>query len=161
MRQTHIWSSVIISLTMLVFILYLIPNYTSPPDSALDLSPSFIPSLAVTVALLLSILLGVTAFLTKKNDEGLHEEFGVEASGIGWLEIKNLCLWIIFSAGAWYGTTYIGFEPTMTVCLAIGLIFCGLRTHWLTALIAVLTPIILSQGAWLVFTSELPGFWRT
>jgi polyferredoxin len=66
-RQTHIWSSVIISLIMLVFILYLIPNYTSPPDSALDLSPSFIPSLAVTVALLLSILLGVTAFLTKKE----------------------------------------------------------------------------------------------
>ena len=89
MQQTHIWSSVIISLIMLVFLLYLIPNYTSPPDSNLDLSPSFIPSLAVAVALFLSILLGVTAYLTKNNDEDLHEEFGVEASGIAWLEIKN------------------------------------------------------------------------
>ena len=161
MRKTHIGSSVVISLIMLVFLLYLIPNYTSPPDSNLDLSPSFIPSLAVVVVLFLSIFLGVTTFLTKNNVGDLHEEFGVEASGIGWLEIKNLGLWVVLSAVAWFGTTYIGFEPTMTVCLAIGLIFCGLRSHWLTALIAVLTPIILSQGAWLVFTTELPGFWRT
>ena len=146
---------------MLVFLLYLIPNYTSPPDSNLDLSPSFIPSLAVVVVLLLSIFLGVTTFLTKNNVGDLHEEFGVEASGIGWLEIKNLGLWVVLSAVAWFGTNYLGFEPTMTVCLAIGLVFCGLRSHWLTALIAVLTPIILSQGAWLVFTTELPGFWRT
>ena len=161
MQKTHIGSSVVISLIMLVFLLYLIPNYTSPPDSNLDLSPSFIPSLAVVVVLFLSIFLGVTTFLTKNNVGDLHEEFGVEASGIGWLEIKNLGLWVVLSTVAWFGTTYIGFEPTMTVCLAIGLIFCGLRSHWLTALIAVLTPIILSQGAWLVFTTELPGFWRT
>ena len=161
MRKTHIGSSVVISVIMLVFLLYLIPNYTSPPDSNLDLSPSFIPSLAVVVVLLLSIFLGVTTFLTKNNVGDLHEEFGVEASGIGWLEIKNLGLWVVLSAVAWFGTNYLGFEPTMTVCLAIGLVFCGLRSHWLTALIAVLTPIILSQGAWLVFTTELPGFWRT
>jgi hypothetical protein len=29
------------------------------------------------------------------------------------------------------------------------------------AIIAVATPIILSQFAWHIFTSELPGFWRT
>lgn len=161
MRRTHIWSSVIISLLMLVFLLYLIPNYTSPPDSKLDLKPSFIPSLAVAVTLVLSIIMGVTAFLTKQSDSDLHEEFGVEASGIGWLELKNICLWSMLSGGAWYGTTYIGFEPAMAVCLAIGLIFCGLRNYWLTALIAILTPIILSQLAWFVFTAELPGFWRT
>ena len=146
---------------MLVFLLYVIPNYTSPPDSNLDLSPSFIPSLAVAVVLFLSILLGITTLFTKDIVGGLHEEFGVEATGIGWLEIKNLGLWLVLSAVAWFGTTYIGFEPTMTVCLATGLIFCGLRSHWLTAVIAVLTPIILAQGAWFVFTTELPGFWRT
>ncbi len=161
MQKTHVWSSVVISLIMLVFLFYVIPNYTSPPDSNLDLSPSFIPSLAVAVVLFLSILLGVTTLLTKDIVGDLHEEFGVEATGIGWLEIKNLGLWVVLSAVAWFGTTYIGFEPTMTVCLAIGLIFCGLRSHWLTALISVLTPIILAQGAWFVFTTELPGLWRT
>lgn len=161
MRQTHIWSSLIISLIMLVFLFYIIPNYTSPPDSALDLSPNFIPKLAVSVTLLLSIFLGVSALLTHKSDEDLHEEFGEESSGIGWLEIKNVFLWSVLSIGAWYGTDNIGFEPTMTVCLTIGLIFSGVRNYWLTALIAIVMPIVLSQVAWYVFTTELPGFWRT
>ena len=160
MRQTHIWSGVVISAIMLVFLFYIIPNYTSPADSALDLAPSFIPSLAVTVTLLLAILLVVTALFTRKADE-LHEEFGEEASGMGWQEFKNLGLWAIVSVCAWLGTVHIGFEPAMTVVLAAGLIYAGLRNYWLTAIIAIATPIILSQFAWHVFTSELPGFWRT
>lgn len=161
MRQTHIWSSVVISVIMLAFLFWIIPNNTSPPDSDLDLAPSFIPSLAVTVTLLLAVLLGVTALLTRKREEGLHEEFGEEASGMGWAEFKNLGLWILVSIGAWFGTVHVGFEPAMTVFLAIGLIYAGMRNYWLTAIIAIATPIILSQAAWHIFTTELPGFWRT
>ena len=82
----------------------------------------------LVLVLFLSILLGIKSFLTKDNVGGIHEEFGVEATGIGWLEIKNLGFWIVLSTVAWFGTTYIGFEPTMTACLATGLIFCGLRS---------------------------------
>jgi len=161
LRQTHIWSGVVIGAIMLVFLLWIIPNYTYPPDSELDLAPSFIPSLAVTVTLLLSILLVVTALLTKKRDDGGHEEFGDETTGMGWQEFKNLGLWILVSMGAWFGTVHVGFEPAMTVFLAIGLFYAGLRKYWLLAIIAIATPIILSQFAWHIFTSELPGFWRT
>ena len=161
MRQTHIWSGVVIGLVMLAFLYPIIPNYTSPPDSELDLAPSFIPSLAATVTMLLAILLTITALLSRKSDDDLHEEFGEEASGMAWPEFKNLGLWILVSIGAWLGTVHIGFEPTMTVFLAAGLYFAGLRNYWLLATIAIVTPIVLSQGAWHVFTTELPGFWRT
>ena len=146
---------------MLIFLLVIIPYYTYPPDSDLDLAPSFIPSLAVVVTLLLAILLGVMGLLSRKTDDDLHEEFGEEASGIGLPEFKNLGLWILISLCAWFGTNYIGFEPTMTICLALGLFFAGVRNYWLTAVISIATPIILSQFAWHIFTSELPGFWRT
>ena len=146
---------------MLIFLFYIIPNYTSAPDSELDLAPSFIPSLAVTVTLVLAIILGITASLLPKKTDDLHEEFGEEASGMGWTEVKNLGLWLIVSIGAWLGTTYVGFEPAMTVFLAVGLIYAGTRNYWLIAIISITTPIILSRLAWYVFTTELPGFWRT
>ena len=155
------WSGTVISGVMLVFLFWIIPNFTSPPDSELDLAPSFIPSLAVTVTLLLAILLAVTAFFSSSTNDALHEEFGEEASGIGLAEFKNLGLWTLVSIGAWFGTVHVGFEPALTVCLALGLVFSGMRNYWLTALIAIATPIILSQLAWYIFTTELPGFWRT
>ena len=58
MRRTHIWSSIVIGAVMMAFLFWIIPNNTSPPFSELDLAPSFIPSLAVTVTLLLAVLLG-------------------------------------------------------------------------------------------------------
>ena len=161
LKQTHIWSGVIIGSVMLVFLFWIIPNFTSPPDSKLDLAPSFIPSLAVAVTLFLAILLAIMAFFSSSKNDALHEEFGEEASGIGLDEFKNLGLWILVSIGAWFGTVHVGFEPAMTVCLALGMFFAGNRNYWLTALIAITTPIILSQLAWYIFTTELPGFWRT
>ena len=98
---------------------------------------------------------------TLETYRGLVAEFGEESSGIGLPEFKNLGLWILISLGAWFGTNYVGFEPTMTICLALGLFFAGVRNYWLTAVISIATPIILSQFAWHIFTSELPGFWRT
>ena len=49
----------------------------------------------------------------------------------------------------------------MIVFLAGWLLYAGLRNYWLTAVIAIATPIILSQFAWHVFTTQLPGFWRS
>ena len=144
-----------------MFLFWIIPTQTSPPDSKLDLAPSFIPSLSITVTLLLAIIMGATAFFSRKTEDEDHEEFGAEASGMGWPEFKNLGLWAIVSIAAWLGTVHVGFEPAMTVCLAAGLIYAGLRNYWLTAVIAIATPIILSQFAWHIFTTEMPAFWRT
>ncbi len=160
MRQTHIWSGVVISAISLLFLFWIIPTQTSPPDSHLDLAPKFIPSLAIIVTLLLAIILSATAFFSRKAEDEEHEEFGAEASGMGWAEFKNLGLWALASIFAWFGTTHVGFEPTMTVLLAAGLFYAGLRNYWLTAVIAIATPIILSQFAWHIFVTELPGFWR-
>ena len=151
---------------MLVFLFLIIPHYTYPPDSALDLAPSFIPSLAVVVTLLLAVLLGIMGLLSRKTDDDLHEEFGEEASGVGLQEFKNLGLWILVSICAWFGTKFIGFEPTMAMLLAAGLYFAGLRNYNLMVVIALTIPIVLSEGAWYVFVSELPDpfqlrFWRT
>ena len=151
---------------MLVFLVLIIPHYTYPPDSELDLAPSFIPSLAVVVTLLLAVLLGIMGLLSHKTDDDLHEEFGEEASGVGLQEFKNFGLWILVSIGAWFGTKFIGFEPTMAMLLAAGLYFAGLRNYRLMVVIAITIPIVLSEGAWYVFVSELPDpfqlrFWRT
>ena len=161
MRKTHISASLIISFVSLIFLLWLIPTQTSPPDSHLDLAPKFIPTLAVTVCLCLAILMGLTAFFSRRKDDELHEEFGEEASGMGWPEFQNLGLWAFASGGAWLGTVYVGFEPAMIVFLAAVLIYAGMRNYWLTAIIAIATPIILSQFAWHVFSTEMPGFWRS
>ena len=160
MRQTHIWSGVVISTVALLFLFWIILAQTSPPDSHLDLEPKFIPSLAITVTLLLAVIMGATAFFARKTEIEAHEEFGAEASGMGWTEFKNVGLWAGVSIFAWFGTVHVGFEPTMTVLLATGLYYAGVRSYWLTAIIAIATPIILSQGAWHIFTAELPAFWR-
>ncbi|MDP6691584.1 MAG: tripartite tricarboxylate transporter TctB family protein [Alphaproteobacteria bacterium] len=161
MRKTHIYASLVISFVSLIFLLWLIPAQTSPPDSHLDLAPKFIPNLAIIVCLGLAALLGLTAFFSPKKDDELHEEFGEEASGMGWPEFQNLGLWILASGAAWMGTVHVGFEPAMIVFLAAVLIYAGMRNYWLTAIIAILTPIILSQFAWYVFSTEMPGFWRS
>ena len=92
MRKTHISASLIISVLSLVFLLWLIPTQTSPPDSHLDLAPKFMPTLAITVCLGLAVLMGLTAFFSRKKDGELHEEFGEEASGMGWPEFQKLDL---------------------------------------------------------------------
>lgn len=161
MRKTHIVSSVLVIVLSLALLFWIIPEQTEPPMSKLDLPPSFIPSLAVTVCLILAVILGLDALLARKRTDDLHEEFGEEASGMGLAEFKNLGLWAVASVAAWYATVYIGFEPAMIVFLAGWLLYAGLRNYWLTAVIAIATPIILSQFAWHVFTTQLPGFWRT
>lgn len=161
LRKTHISASAALITLSLIFLFWIIPTQTSPPDSSLDLAPRFIPSLAMYVCLALSLVMGLTAFFSRTKNDELHEEFGEEATGMGFAEFRNLAIWIGASGLAWLGTVYVGFEPAMTIFLAGALIFAGMRNYWLTAIIAIATPIILSQLAWHVFTTELPGFWRT
>jgi len=161
LRKTHIVSGIFLAAISLLFLVWIIPAQTSPPDSVLDLAPKFIPSVAVTATLMLSLLRTVTAYLKREGNDDLHEEFGVEATGMGLTEFMNLGIWVGGSGLAWLGTVYVGFEPAMIVFLAAALIYAGVRNYWLTAVIAISTPIILSTFAWYAFTTEMPGFWRT
>lgn len=161
MRKTHLASSAFVIVASLLLLFWIIPEQTSPPMSKLDLSPSFMPSLAVAVCLILAVILGLDALLVRKETDDLHEEFGAEASGMGLPEFRNLGLWTAASLFAWYGTVYVGFEPAMILFLAGWMVYAGMRNVWQTATIAIATPIILSQIAWYVFTTELPGFWRS
>jgi hypothetical protein len=54
----------------------------------------------------------------------------------------------------------VGFEPSMTVFLFATMFFIGERRWWVIISTSVLTPIVLSQSAYLFFTTQLPAFWR-
>ena len=144
----------------LVCLFWIIPATTFPPDSALDLAPAFIPSLAVSIFLLLSLVLLVTATLRREDDKSLHEEFGEDATGIGKKEFGEVGLWILAAGSSWLIMTYVGFEPAMTLLIGAVLIYVGLRNYWILAATAILVPIVLSQFVWYVFETQLPGFWR-
>lgn len=117
--------------------------------------------LAMTVCLLLSLILAYKNFRIGKAEEGPHDEFGEEASGMGRKEFANIALWMGASLTAWLIMRFVGFEPAMTLFLAATLYFAGLRNYVLMACIAIFVPIILSQFTWHVFTVQTPGIWHS
>ncbi len=160
MRATHIVSGAFLSVVALICLFWVIPATTSPPDSELDLAPAFIPMVAVITLLVLSIVLGLTAYLKKADNTELHDEFGADASGMGREEFANLGLWVLAAAVSWLIMAYVGFEPAMTVFLGVVLYFIGLRNYWLIVGLALAVPIFLSQFVWFAFDTQMPGFWR-
>jgi len=160
LRATHIWSGAVLAALSLVCLFWVIPATTSPPDSPLDLAPSFIPMVSVSVVLVLSVVLALTALRQRQEDASLDDEFGADATGMGRREFVNLGFWTLAAAGAWVVMRYVGFEPAMTLFLVAVLTYLGLRNFRLVAVIAIATPIVLAQFVWYVFEIQVPGFWR-
>ena len=95
MNKTNIWSAAFLIVFSLVLLGWIIPNYTSAPQSDLDVRPSFIPNVAAGAILFLSLLMLYNSLMrAKRGHEDVmdDEEFGDEASGLGLEELLNLGL---------------------------------------------------------------------
>jgi len=160
MKSTHIGSGVVLTVVGLICLFWVIPATTSPPDSPLDLAPAFIPMLSVWIFTILSIVLGLKAVWQREDGKELHEEFGADATGIGFKEFGEFILWAAAAGVSWLIMVYVGFEPAMTLLIASILFYVGLRKYWILAATAILVPIVLSQFVWYVFETQMPGFWR-
>ena len=162
MRKTHIGTALFLIPLCLFCIFWLVPNNTVPATSEFDVSPGFVPYIALGTMLFYSIILLVTNLKSefKNSAEDAEEEFGGEATGVDIHVLKNLLIYAVVSVLAWLGINTIGFEPAMTVLIAAIMFYTGVR-NWLTiVLTSVLAPVILSQSAWFFFSTQMPAFWR-
>lgn len=161
MRKTHIGTALLLIPLCLFCIFWLVPNNTVPATSEFDVSPGFIPYIALGTMLFYSIILLVGELRRSAiSPDEADEEFGAEATGVDGRVLKNLVIYAVVSVLAWLGIRHIGFEPAMAILIAAVMFYTGVR-NWLTiALTAVLAPVILSQCAWFFFSTQMPGFWR-
>ena len=163
MRNTHIYSGVLLSIASLWCLFWFIPENTVPAQSELDLSPALVPSISVGAVLITAVIMLVHALREKPDDSGgsaLDDEFGSEAVGIDLHVLGNAALWAVVATVSWFIMEQVGFEPSMTLLLIGTMLFVGVRDWWLIILTAVLSPIVLSQSAFLFFDTQLPALWR-
>lgn len=160
MRKTHLRAGILLALISLWCLVGWIPNATSPPSSELDLAPSLIPTIAVSVCLLMSIALAAGAYLMPVEDTGLDDEFGAEATGVDGSVMANFGIWCVVAVVIWLLMTHVGFEPAMSVFLFTTFLYLRVRNLWVLGLASVLVPIVISQIVWFSFSTVLPGFWR-
>lgn len=161
MRNTHLFTGLLLAPICIFCLFWLIPNNTVPPTSEHDISPSFIPSLAAAVGLVMSVIMAWRAWPTRgaAADE-MDDEFGDEASGIDSTVLVNAALWGISSTITWALTQHLGFEPAMSLLLLATMLYIGVRRPTPLIGTAIVMPIVLSQAAWYFFTTEMPGIWR-
>lgn len=161
MRKTHIGTALFLIPLCLFCIFWLVPNNTVPATSEFDVSPGFVPYIALGTMLCYSIILLFNELRHSAIDsEEADEEFGTEATGVDSRVLLNLAIYAVVSVLAWLGINTIGFEPAMTVLIAAVMYYTGARNPLTIVLTAVLAPVILSLCAWFFFSTQMPGFWR-
>ncbi|MEZ5856017.1 MAG: hypothetical protein R3D67_15195 [Hyphomicrobiaceae bacterium] len=139
-----------------LLLVWLIPANTSPPQS--EQSVANLSAVCrgdddvglVTSADRFEPVKGAT------GGEKLHEEFGAEAKGIGWQEVRDIAVWCAFSVAM-----MVGFYTS-----------CRFRGHgdggcwrccsaWVSATsmlaaIAIATPVVIQRIAWHAFSVQMP-----
>ena len=157
MRVTNLVAGAVLGIGSAVALFWLIPNYTVPAQSALDLAPSFMPSVAMWVCLLLAGLLIKSGLPFGRHDQ-IHsdEEFGDEATGLGIRTLANFGLWVATSVVVMVLLQTLGFIVAGVSFLVAAMLYTRLQNYWLLALIAVGMPVALYWIVWFAFTIELP-----
>lgn len=156
-RRTDILSGLLLTALALVLLVWVIPANTSPPQSEMNLSPAFLPSLAAIVMLVLAALLALVTWLSNRDDTGdLHEEFGTEARGIGLPELADIAIWSAFAVAMMAGFLTIGFLLTAIAALVLMMLYAGERNPLAIVAVAIAVPLALQQIAWHAFTVQLP-----
>ena len=74
--------------------------------------------------------------------------------------LVNTGVLTLISVVSWLIMEYVGFEPSMTVFLIATMLYVGVKSWWTIILASVLSPIVLSQLSYHLFSTVLPGFWR-
>lgn len=168
MRKTHIGTALILIPLGLWCLFWLLPNNTVPPTSEDDLSPGFVPAIALGTIVVTGLMMLLQALRqtntsanAKANTNGHDdEEFGKEATGINVQVLLNVLFLTILSVITWLLIVHVGFEPAMTVVLMTTMLYVGVRNPLVIGVTAVLMPIVLSMCAWYFFSTEMPGIWR-
>ena len=156
-RRTDIAAGLFIAAFAALLLVWIIPANTSPPQSESNLSPAFLPTVAAVTMLLLSLLLTATTLLKERLEgSALHEEFGAEATGIGWREIRDIAIWGAFSSATMVGFSTIGFVATSIPALALMLLYAGQRNLVAIAATSIATPELIYLIAWHAFGVQLP-----
>jgi len=159
MKKTNLWSAAFLIAFSLVLIGWVIPNYTSAPQSDLDVRPSFIPNVAAGVILFLACLMLYNSLKRVKAEQEEvieDEEFGDEASGIGREELLNLVLWLITSAVAVILIGILGYSIVSGLFL-IGLMWYAGQRNWIILiLVGIIVPVSIWQLTWHAFSIQLP-----
>ena len=159
MNKTNLWCAAFLIAFSLVLIGWVIPNYTSAPQSDLDVRPSFIPNVAAGVILFLACLMlynSLKRVKAEQEDVIDDEEFGDEASGIGREELLNLVLWLITSAAAVILLGILGFSIVSGLFL-IGLMWYAGQRNWIILiLVGIIVPVAIWQLTWHAFSIQLP-----
>jgi len=157
MQATNLVAGVVLGIGAAGALFWLIPNYTAPPQSPLDLAPGFMPSVAMWVCLLLAALLIKSGLPFGRHDQ-VHadEEFGDEASGVGIATIANFGLWVATAVVLMLLMQTLGFLVAAISFLVAAMVYMRLQVYWLLATIAVGIPVALYWIIWFAFTIELP-----
>jgi hypothetical protein len=159
MKKTNLWSAAVLIVFSLVLLGWVIPNYTSAPQSDLDVRPSFIPNVAVGAILFLSCLMLYNSLIRAKAEQENvmdDEEFGDEASGLGGEELVNLVLWAITSTVTVILMGILGYS-IVSGLLLIGLMsYAGQRNWIILLLVGIIIPISIWQITWHAFSIQLP-----
>lgn len=159
MKKTNLWSAAFLIVFSLVLLGWVIPNYTSAPQSNLDVRPSFIPNVAVGAILLLSFLMLYNSLKRVKagpEDVMDDEEFGDEASGLGIEELLNFGLWIITSTVAVILIDILGYSVVSALFLIGMMSYAGQRNWIILFLVGIIVPVSIWQITWHAFSIQLP-----
>ena len=159
MKKSELWIAGVLVFFSLVCLVWVIPNYTSPPQSALGIRPSFIPNVAVGTMLFLSIFMLFQNLRHRKSKQELvvdDEEFGDEASGLGVEELANLSLWIISSVIVVFLMGILGYIIVSSLFMICLMIYAGQRRPVILILVSIVTPVLIWQITWYAFTIQLP-----
>jgi len=157
LRTTNLVSSIVVAVGSVLLLAWLIPTYTAPAQSPLDIPPARLPSIAIWTCLITAMIMGIGAFRAKAG--GGHtddEEFGDTATGIGADELVRIAILIVLVAVIAVAMPLAGFEITMGILLVAMMVFLRQRNYAILAAVAVIVPVGLAQLIWHVFTVELP-----
>jgi hypothetical protein len=159
MKKTNLWSAAFLIAFSLVLLGWVIPNYTSDPQSDLDVRPSFIPNVAAGAILFLACLMLYNSLRRAKaeqEDVVDDEEFGDEASGLGLEELFNLVLWVITSTVTVILIDILGFSIVSSLFLIGLMLYAGQRNWIILILVGIIVPVSIWQITWHAFSIQLP-----
>jgi hypothetical protein len=159
MKKSELWTAGVLIIFSLVCLVWVIPNYTSPPQSKLGVRPSFIPNVAVGTMLFLSILMLVQNIKHRKSKYETvvdDEEFGAEASGLGQTELANLALWTVSSEIVVFLMGILGYTIVSSLFMVCLMLYAGQRRPVILIIVSIVTPLLIWQITWYAFSIQLP-----
>ncbi len=144
-RGIDIFVGAALAALAILALVWFIPTYTQPADSQFDVAPGFFPSLAVGGVMILSLMM-VVHRLWRRGP----------SSSSGLLVLCELVVWTGAAVVAMLLLYHAGFLAMAALLLAAAMYVCGNRNLWLIAGMAIVFPLAVDWGAWLIFTVDLP-----